>query len=52
MERIGYRDIPNGMFEKLMDLEALVNTSGLDLGLLEIIRLRVAQLALPGGLFR
>ncbi len=44
MERIGYRDIPNGMFEKLMDLEALVNASGLDLGLLEIIRLRVAQL--------
>ena len=44
MERIGYENIPDGMFEKLMDLEALVNTSGLDLQLLEIIRLRVAQL--------
>ena len=44
MERIGYQDIPNGMFEKLMGLEALVNDSSLSMQLLEIIRLRVAQL--------
>lgn len=44
MERIEYRDIPKGMFENLMDLEALVNDSSLELKLLEMVRLRVAQL--------
>ena len=44
MERIGYKDIPVGMFEKLMDVEALVNDSSLQLKLLEMVRLRVAQL--------
>lgn len=44
MERIGYQDIPTGMFEKLMALETLANESGLDMALLEMVRLRVAQL--------
>ncbi|MEO0570296.1 MAG: carboxymuconolactone decarboxylase family protein [Bacteroidota bacterium] len=44
MERIGYQDIPSGIFEKLLALESLANDSGLEMKLLEIIRLRVAQL--------
>jgi len=44
MERIGYQNIPNELFEKLMALETMVNNSSLDLKLLELARLRVAQL--------
>ena len=44
MERISYADVPKGMFEKLMELEQMVNSSSLDIKLLEIIRLRVAQI--------
>ena len=44
MERIGYQDIPVGMFEKLMSVEDLINHSSLDLKMLEMIRLRVSQI--------
>ena len=43
MERISYKDIPNGMFENLMKIENFVNDSNLEFKLLELIRLRVAQ---------
>lgn len=43
MERISYQDIPNGMFENLMSTENFINQSPLDMKLLELIRLRVAQ---------
>jgi len=43
-ERIGYQDIPKEMFEGLVSLEQLINNSNLGMQLLEIIRLRVAQL--------
>lgn len=43
MERITYKDIPKGMFEKLRDIENFIESSTLDMQLLEIIRLRVAQ---------
>ncbi|TJY36176.1 carboxymuconolactone decarboxylase family protein [Pontimicrobium aquaticum] len=43
MERITYQDIPKGMFENLMSTEEYINNSSLDMHLLELIRLRVAQ---------
>ena len=44
MERITYQDIPKGMFENLREIENFINTSSLEFKLLEIIRLRVAQM--------
>ncbi|CAM1349670.1 MULTISPECIES: carboxymuconolactone decarboxylase family protein [Tenacibaculum] len=43
MERIAYKDIPKGMFENLREIENFIESSTLDMQLLEIIRLRVAQ---------
>ncbi|WP_282081255.1 carboxymuconolactone decarboxylase family protein [Aquimarina algiphila] len=43
MERITYKDIPEGMFENLMNIENFINNSPLEMHLLEIVRLRVAQ---------
>ncbi len=43
MERISYQDIPDGMFEKLRDIEDYLENSSIELKLLELIRLRVAQ---------
>ncbi|NAY90450.1 carboxymuconolactone decarboxylase family protein [Muricauda sp. JGD-17] len=43
MERISYQDIPEGMFESLMETENFINNSTLGIHLLELIRLRVAQ---------
>ncbi|WP_271405602.1 carboxymuconolactone decarboxylase family protein [Tenacibaculum soleae] len=43
MERIAYKDIPKGMFEKLRKIENFIESSTLGMQLLEIIRLRVAQ---------
>lgn len=44
MEPFNYNDIPKGMFEKLMDFEDYINKSSIDIQLLELVRLRVAQL--------
>lgn len=44
MERITYQDLPKGMFEKLQAVEAFINNAGLDQQLLELVRLRAAQL--------
>ena len=43
MERISYKDIPEGMFEQLRELESYIDNSSLGMPLLELIRLRVAQ---------
>lgn len=43
MERISYEHIPNGMFEKLRDVEDFLNKSSLDKQLLELVKLRVSQ---------
>lgn len=44
MERITFNQIPKGMVEKLMATENYINESTLDLQLLELMRLRVAQI--------
>lgn len=44
MERISYQDIPEGMFDKLRSLENFINASPIDMRLLELMRLRVAQM--------
>lgn len=44
MERITFSQIPKGMVEKLMGIESYIKESTLDLQLLELMRLRVAQI--------
>lgn len=44
MERINYQDIPEGMLDILLKVENFINESTLEFNLLEIIRLRVAQI--------
>lgn len=44
MERITYQDIPNGMFENLRTIENSIINSTLDRKLIEMIRLRTAQM--------
>ena len=44
MERITYQDIPNGMFENLRTIEDSITNSTLDRKLIEMIRLRTAQM--------
>ena len=44
MERISFSQIPAGIIEKLMSLEKLIKESSLDYKLLEILRLRIAQI--------
>ena len=44
MERITFDQIPKGMVEKLMGIENYIKESTLDLQLLELMRLRVAQI--------
>ena len=43
MKYITYQDIPEGMFEKLRAIENYINTSIIDLKLLELLRLRASQ---------
>ncbi len=44
MQRINYQDIPSGMFEHLRNIENFINKSTLGTKLLDLIRLRVAQI--------
>jgi AhpD family alkylhydroperoxidase len=44
MERITFSQIPKRMVERLMAIENYINESTLDLQLLELMRLRVAQI--------
>ncbi|NAS11326.1 carboxymuconolactone decarboxylase family protein [Poritiphilus flavus] len=44
MERIGYEDIPQEIFEHLRALEGLLSRSGIDKRLLELVKMRVSQL--------
>ena len=44
MERISFNEIPQNLYATLMSLEKLIRDSSLDYQLLEIMRLRVAQL--------
>ena len=43
MERISYTDVPQEIFTNLMAIENYLDNSTLDLHLLELVRLRVAQ---------
>lgn len=44
MERISYKDMPNGFYDALFTVQKYVDNSGLDYGLLELIRMRVSQI--------
>lgn len=44
MERISYQDVPKAMFNGLRDIELLIKNSGLSTQLLELTKLRIAQI--------
>ena len=44
MERISFKEIPQEMMGKLVDLENYINNSEIEMELLELMRLRVAQI--------
>lgn len=44
MERISYSELPEGLYQVLAQVEAYVGKSGLDHGLLTLIKLRVSQI--------
>ena len=44
MERISFTEIPQEIIAKLIDLETYINNSGIEIKLLELMRLRVAQI--------
>lgn len=44
MERISFTEIPQEIMGKLIDLENYINNSGIEMKLLELMRLRVAQI--------
>lgn len=44
MERISYKDVPEGLYKALLAGQQYVDNSGLDYSLLELIRMRVSQI--------
>lgn len=44
MERISYKDVPQGMFAKLQAIEDYLHTSSIGLPLFELVKLRVSQI--------
>jgi AhpD family alkylhydroperoxidase len=44
MERITYKEIPEGMMQALRQVQEYVDNSGLDKKLLELLRMRVSQM--------
>jgi AhpD family alkylhydroperoxidase len=43
-ERISFKELPKGIFQTMLQVEAVINNSGLDRKLLELLRLRVSQM--------
>jgi len=44
MERISYRDLPKGLLQAMLQVQQYVDTSGIDIKLLELVRMRVSQI--------
>lgn len=44
MERISYRDVPEGLSRVMMQVQDYVDNSGLDTRLLDLVRMRVSQI--------
>lgn len=44
MERITQRDLPKGLMQAMLQVQQYVDQSGLDIQLLELIRMRVSQI--------
>lgn len=44
MERISQKDLPEGLIQTMFQVQQYVDNSGLDLKLLELIRMRVSQI--------
>lgn len=44
MERIGFTDIPEGLFGAMMNVENYIQSTGIDYKLLELVRLRSSQI--------
>jgi AhpD family alkylhydroperoxidase len=44
MERISYRDVPEGLSRVMMQVQDYIDNSGLDAKLLDLVRMRVSQI--------
>lgn len=44
MERISYRDLPQGLLQGMLQSQQYIDNSGLDIKLLELVRMRVSQI--------
>ncbi len=44
MERISYQELPEGLFQHLREIEVYLKQSSLDMGLLELVKLRISQI--------
>jgi AhpD family alkylhydroperoxidase len=44
MERISQKDAPQGMFQVMLQVQQYIDNSGLDIKLLELVRMRVSQI--------
>ncbi len=44
MERISHRDLPKGLMQSMLQVQNYIDNSGLDIKLLELIRMRVSQI--------
>ncbi|MCE2028104.1 carboxymuconolactone decarboxylase family protein [Sessilibacter corallicola] len=44
MERIGFADIPKGLFDAMMNVEEYIQSTNIDYKLLELVRLRASQI--------
>ena len=44
MERISYKDLPKGLLQSMLQVQQYVDNSGIDIKLLELIRMRVSQI--------
>ena len=44
MERISQRDLPHGLVQTMLQVQQYIDSSGLDIKLLELMRMRVSQI--------
>ena len=44
MERISFKELPAGLLTQMLNTQHYVDHCGLDIGLLELIRMRVSQI--------
>ncbi len=44
MERISYQELPNAFFEQLREIETYISSSGIEVNILNLMRMRASQI--------